>query len=285
MTAGEHLHRDRPVPVLDDFSLEITGRDADGLAGAAPLIPAGTRVNITYLGGETAQQRLAAVRAVQELGFVPVAHIAARRLRSATELGEYVTALADTGAQTEVFLIAGDPATPAGPFPDSLSVLESGVLQAAGVQRVGIAGYPEGHPDIPSPVLAGALRRKVALLAEQGLDTVVTTQFSFDVQPVLDWIAGLRRDGVDAPVRVGVPGPVGIKRLLAYARRFGVKTSAGITRKYGFSLTNLVGTAGPGAFVAALSDGLDPAVHGKVRTHFYTFGDVRATAAWVRAAA
>jgi methylenetetrahydrofolate reductase (NADPH) len=275
----------RSQHVLDGFSLEMTGRDVARLEEAAALLPAATRVNITYLAGETQEQRVEAARAAACLGFTPVPHLAARRLRSPGELRELLAALGDVGALDEVFVVGGDPATPAGPFVDSLAVLRSGVLQEAGVRRVGIAGYPEGHPDISADTLAEALRAKVGLLAEQGLVPAVITQFGFDTRPVLGWIRELRRHGIGAQVRVGVPGPVGIKRLLSYARRFGVATSAGITRKYGFSLANLMGATGPDAFVSALQEEFDPAVHGDLRLHFYTFGGIPATAAWVRESA
>ncbi|GAA0927507.1 methylenetetrahydrofolate reductase [Pseudonocardia zijingensis] len=276
------MRPDQQVSVLDGFSIEMTARDVAGLDEAATLLPLGTRVNIAYLAGETAEQRVDAARAVRVRGFTPVPHVAARRMHSPAELAEFLVALHQVGATDELFVVGGDPATPAGPFADSLSVLRSGLLQEAGVRRVGVAGYPEGHPDIPAATLDAALRAKVAVLAEQGLEPAVITQFGFDVHPVLDWIEALRSQGITAPVRVGVPGPVGIRRLLAYARRFGVATSASVTRKYGFSLANLLGTAGPDAFVTALGDGLAPGVHGEVRTHFYTFGGLPATSAWVR---
>jgi methylenetetrahydrofolate reductase (NADPH) len=276
------MQNDQHPHVLDGFSLEMTGRDVAGLDEAAALLPAGTRVNITFLASETTRERVEAARAVRRHGFVAVPHIAARRVRSPAELGEFLAALGEAGALDEVFVVGGDPTTPAGRFADSLSVLRSGLLQEAGVRRVSLAGYPEGHPHIAADTLAAVLRTKTALLAEQGLVPAVITQFGFDVQPVLDWISGLRQQGIEAQVRVGVPGPVGIKRLLSYARRFGVTSSAGITRKYGFSLANLVGTAGPDTFVAALADGLDPAVHGDVRVHFYTFGGITATSVWAR---
>jgi methylenetetrahydrofolate reductase (NADPH) len=54
-----------------------------------------------------------------------------------------------------------------------------------------------------------------------------------------------------------------------------------IVKKYGFSLTNLMGTAGPDKFVTDLSALLaaDPA-SGEVKLHFYTFGGLKATADW-----
>ena len=268
--------------LLRDFSLEMTGKDVPALEEAAAVVPPGTRINVTFLGNEDLTVRVAAARAVREHGFVPVPHLSARRLRSQAELEEFLAALAEVGAAEHVFVVGGDPETPEGPYEDSLSVIRTGVLQRHGVRGVGVSGYPEGHPGIDDATLWSALTDKTAAIREQGLEPEVITQFGFDKDPVLEWLAEVRRRGVDAPVRIGVPGPAGVKRLLGYARRFGVGTSAGIVQKYGFSLTNLLGTAGPDRFLRDLAAGHDPAVHGQVLLHFYTFGGLRATAEWVR---
>lgn len=268
--------------LLRDFSLEMTGKDVPALEEAAAVIPPGTRINVTFLGNEDLGMRVAAARAVREHGFVPVPHLSARRLRSQDELEEFLAALAEVGAAEHVFVVGGDPETPEGPYADSLSVIRTGVLPRHGVRGVGVSGYPEGHPGIDDATLWSALTDKTAALREQGLEPEIITQFGFDKDPVLDWLAEVRRRGVGAPVRIGVPGPAGVRRLLGYARRFGVGTSAGIVQKYGFSLTNLLGTAGPDRFLRDLAAGLDPAVHGQVLLHFYTFGGLRATAEWVR---
>lgn len=268
--------------LLRDFSLEMTGKDVPALEEAAAVIPPGTRINVTFLGNEDLGMRVAAARAVREHGFVPVPHLSARRLRSQGELEEFLAALAEVGAAEHVFVVGGDPETPEGPYADSLSVIRTGVLPRHGVRGVGVSGYPEGHPGIDDTTLWSALTDKTAALREQGLEPEIITQFGFDKDPVLDWLAEVRRRGVGAPVRIGVPGPAGVRRLLGYARRFGVGTSAGIVQKYGFSLTNLLGTAGPDRFLRDLAAGLDPAVHGQVLLHFYTFGGLRATAEWVR---
>lgn len=274
----------RPSPtdgLLEDFSLEMTAKDVPSLDETARLVPAGTRVNITFLGNEDHAMRLEAARAVRAVGLTPVPHIAARRIGSETELDEILAGLADAGAAEHLCMIGGDPATPAGPFPDSLTVIRSGMLTRHGVRSVSIAGYPDGHPDIPTEVLWDHLERKVAALAEQGLDVTVITQFSFDHAAVRSWILQLRDRGITAPVRVGTPGPVSAKRLLGFARRFGIGTNALIIRKYGFSLTNLMGTAGPDRFVTDLASdlaGLPTA--GDVGLHFYTFGGLVPTSQW-----
>ena len=267
--------------LLEGFSLEMTGKDVPKLEEARDSIPQGTRINVTFLGNENLAMRLEASRAVKRLGFVPVPHISARRLGSRGEFEEFLAALRADGTGANVFTVGGDPTHPEGPYEDSLALIETGLLREYGVRHVSISGYPEGHPDIAGDVLWSALREKSASIAGQELDGSVITQFGFDVDPVLDWLEKVRAEGITLPVRIGVPGPAGVRRLMSYAARFGVGTSASIAKKYGLSITNLMGTAGPDKFLRALADGYDPARHGDIKIHFYTFGGLRATSEWI----
>jgi len=169
-------------------------------------------------------------------------------------------------------------------------VIRTGLLLDYGVKEVSIAGYPEGHPDISDEVLWRALDEKSLSLKQQGLKATILTQFAFDTDPVLAWIDQVRARGIDSTIRIGTPGPAGIKRLLGFARRFGIGANAMIVKKYGFSLTNLMGTAGPDKFVTDLSamladkntDAPAGTTSGPVKLHFYTFGGLLATADWAR---
>jgi methylenetetrahydrofolate reductase (NADH) len=267
--------------LLEDFSLEMTGKDAGRLAEARDRIPPGTRVNVTFLAGEDLALRVAAAGAVRQSGFTPVPHVSARRIRSERALAEFLAALQSVGASEELFVVAGDPAQAEGPYPDALSLIRSGELERHGARRVSVAGYPGGHPGIAGEVLWAALADKAAHLGRLELGGCIITQFGFDAAAVLRWAEEARRRGVTLPVRVGVPGPAGVRRLLGYARRFGVSTSAGVARKYGLSLASLAGTAGPGRFLRDLGDGYDRSRHGDVKLHFYPFGGLAATAEWV----
>jgi methylenetetrahydrofolate reductase (NADPH) len=270
-----------PTRLLDDFSLEMTGKDVPSLLEAAPLIPPGTRTNVTFLGNEDLPMRLTATKAVLDGGFVPVPHISARRITGAAMLEEYLAALQTQGTSEHVFAVGGDPATPLGPYEDSLDLIKTGLLLQYGATDVSIAGYPEGHPDISDEKLWAAITGKHAALSKAGMSGTILTQFGFDEDPVIAWIERVRAAGITFPIRVGVPGPAGIKRLLAFAARFGVASSAGIAKKYGMSLTNLLGTAGPDKFIRALAKKLDTERHGVVKLHFYTFGGMTATARWI----
>lgn len=268
--------------LMTDFSLEMTGKEAPDVPEAQPYLPSGTRVNVTFLGNEDLALRTTAAAAIKRAALVPVPHISARRLASEQALTEFLSALHDVDSSGHIFVIAGDPPTPAGPYKDSLDLIETAHLADYGVQTISIGGYPEGHPEITEPDLWAALDAKVEAVTEQGRQGDIITQLGFNVDAVITWIEQVRSRGIWLPIRVGVPGPAGVRRLLGYARRFGVGPSASIAKKYGFSLTNLLGTAGPDRFLTELAGRLDPAAHGSIRVHLYTFGGLRATAQWVR---
>ena len=270
------------LSLLDDFSVEITAKDVDHLDGAAQFLPANTTVSITFLPGETFASRVDAAARVASLGFRPVPHLSARRLHSAGELEGFLDALAGRIALEQVFVVAGDLPQATGPYEDALAVIRSGLLKRYGVRHVGIAGYPEGHPNINPDVLANAMLDKVAALNDMGLESSIMTQFGFDAAPVLDWLTSLRQMGITSPVRIGVAGPASITTLLRFSARCGVGASASVMKKYGLSLTKLIGSAGPDPLLADLGAGLTTARHGVTKIHFYPFGGLTNTAKWVR---
>lgn len=270
-----------PDSPLADFSLGAGGKDVGDLERARAVIPPGTRVHMGFLDSEDLQTRLATARAVRGLGFAPVPLIAARRLESEAMLRAYLAGLRAAGASESVQVVAGDPAQPRGPYADSASVIDSGLLEEYGVRQVSLAGHPGGHPVVADDVLWSALAGKTAALARRGLAGGVSTQFGFDPDVVLAWLAELRTRGISGPVRVGVPGPAGVRRLRAYASRCGVSVSEGVARNYGFSVTDPSGTAAPDGFIRALASGYDARRHGEVKLHLFPFGGIAATAAWL----
>lgn len=271
-----------PAGLCNDFSLEMTAKDVDKLEEAAKLIPPGTQVSVTFLPNEDFPARVKAAAMLRRLGLEPVPHLSARRLKSQAELESYLTSLKNEANINSVFVIAGDPPQPEGPYEDALAIIKSGVLGKFGIKRVGISGYPEGHPDISPDKLWQAMRDKAATLKQLGHEYFMMTQFGFDADPIFGWLEQVRKEGVDVPVRIGVAGPASVKRLLAFAARCGVGASAKVMAKYGVSITKLLTTAGPDPIIKDLAKGLDPKVHGDVRLHFYPFGGLTPTAEWIR---
>jgi methylenetetrahydrofolate reductase (NADPH) len=194
--------------MTEDFSFETVARRAGELAGVRDLLPPRTRVAIPHLDGDDLVTLVDAAHAVREMGFVPVPHLAARRLESAAGLA----ALRE--ATDQLFVVGGDPAVARGPFPDALALIGSGLLAEHGFTSVGLPAYPSGHPSITDERLWADLEAKAAALSGQGLQASVTTQFAAP-SAVRRWLAEARLRGIDLPVRVGVPGANGIPAALA----------------------------------------------------------------------
>jgi methylenetetrahydrofolate reductase (NADPH) len=276
-----HPNWDLPLErMTDGYSLEMTAKDIDALTKAAPDIALETPVAITFLPGESLESRIAAAKQVRALGFEPMPHFSARRLTSDSDFERYLAAVVLEAGVRRCFVIAGDPPEAAGPYEDSMALIRSGAFERAGIKAIGVGGHPEGHPNMTPEETFGVLIAKCDEIAGRGMAPLIVTQFSFDAAPVLSWLAELRVRGIDAPVRIGVPGPAGIKTLMRFAARCGVGASASVLGKYGISIGKLIGSAGPDKLVDTLARDLGPQ-HGKVRLHFYPFGGLDNTVAWI----
>jgi methylenetetrahydrofolate reductase (NADPH) len=265
--------------LLDGYSLEITAKDRDRLCAVRELIPDGACVSITFLRGDDMDLLADTAGHVRALGLVPIPHIAARCIGSALELQRFLAALGDKAAIDRAFVIGGDAPQPLGPFVDARAILETGLLAAHGVKTVGIGGYPQGHPAIPTPVLWRALAEKCELIGRQGLEAEIVTQFAFDARPVARWIGEADERGIEADIRVGIPGPATAKALLNFALRCGVGASTRMLARYGVSIARLFATTTADAFLADLTRAL-AGRRRRVGVHVYPFGGLEAAVAW-----
>ena len=269
-----------PDRMTDGFSLEITAKDVDALRSAAVGIPQTHPVAITFLPGEDFAARVTAAKAVRELGFEPMPHFSARRIQSCAEFEDYLDAVVKEAAVKRCFVIAGDPERSEGPFEDSSALIASGAFEARGITAIGVGGHPEGHPQMSNEQCFEVLESKCREIEKRGMAPLIVTQFAFDAETVLSWLKELRARGNHEPVRLGVPGPAGIKTLMRFAARCGVGASASVLAKYGVSITRLIGSAGPDRLVDAIASSLGPE-HGPVRLHFYPFGGLEKTVEWI----
>jgi methylenetetrahydrofolate reductase (NADPH) len=194
------------------------------LAGVFP--PPGS-VSVTCLPHHGPARTVEASDALARLGYHAVPHLAARSITSRSELHSLLQQLRGAGV-SELFLVAGDRRTPAGPYSWSGELLEA--VQAYSPDlSVGIAGYPEGHPQLSQEQLAGSLAAKAPLASS------VVTQMCFSADAICRYLQTLRRNGVELPVWVGVPGPVSIQKLVSMGARLGVGRSVKLARGTGMA--------------------------------------------------
>jgi len=215
----------RMARLLADASIEIAPRQiAEGVPAPGARDPIG-EVFVPFLPGADFDQALDACRDLSLRGFTPVPHLPARAVPDNDTLARFLDGLAAHDV-TRLLLIAGDAPRPVGPFADTLGLLDMPQFADAGLTRLHVAGHPEGHPHADEATLMAALRYKQAHARAHGLSLTIVTQFSFDAAPVIAWCARLSAAGIDAPVRIGIPAPVGMGTLIRFAMRCGVGASA-----------------------------------------------------------
>src|SRR4029077_16425799 len=186
-------------------------------------------------------------------GLEPVPHIAARRVASRLQVRAFLDQAVRVAGVAKALLIAGDVSVPVGPYADGAALIRDGVLAESGLQQVGLPGYPEGHPQVPTAALNAALGQKLALLAEQRLAAYVVTQFSFAPHRIVEYCADLARRAAGVPVYVGMAGPANPVALLRYAQRCGVGASLRALQSQGMGAVRLITHADPSEQLAALA--------------------------------
>ena len=273
---------------LSDFvaagSTEVTVHDESLLDDLARVLPASYRVYVAHTPKASPDDIVRVALRIQALGLTASPHIIARRVVDPQRLRERLLALVAGGVE-QALLVAGDLETPTGPFTSTLDLLDSGVLRDVGIQRLGVAGHPEGHPAVAAEILWQALERKQAYGRASGLKMHIATQFGFDARSLVTFEAGLAERQISLPIHAGVAGPTPFTKLLKYAARCGV----------GASLKAVAGTALSLGRLPHLVTRSDEMLMGVFRAkqarsdsrifapHFFAFGGVLETARWLRA--
>jgi len=264
--------------LLAGASLEISSRNPAEIDACAGLLEPGTAVYISMPPGQTYHGNVALAARLRRAGYRPVPHVAARRIASREALDEYLARAAGEAGVDSALVIAGDSDRASGPFDSSLALLETGSFQRHGIVHVGVAGYPEGHPRIAASALDAALAAKKGLARRAGIDLQVVTQFCFESEPVLSWVAKMKGHGL--PVRVGLSGPASLPRLLRFAMLCGIGNSVRALKARPQAITRLLVEAGPEVVVRDVSRRAGAPIAG---VHFFCFGGLIRTARWLRA--
>jgi methylenetetrahydrofolate reductase (NADPH) len=269
----------RIAAFMAGFSIEAT-RPSDADIAAMALLRRGTQVYLSAPPNRPVDESVAAAIRLRAAGFEPVPHLAVRNFGSVAAFDDVLARLTAEAAVDSVLVIAGDRGE-CGPFRRAIDAIDSGLLRRRGIRTVGIAGYPQGHPRIGDEELDRALAEKIAAAEAIGLIVEIVTQFCFDAQAVLDFIARLRAFGFDHRLRIGLVGPTSLAALLRYASRCGVRASAQALARRAGLMRQMFALTTPDDLVRTLAE----AAPAGIVPHFFSFGGIAATSRWARAVA
>src|SRR3546814_8282059 len=145
--------RQQTLDLVEGFTVETTPGSAAKIPDYREHLRPGARVAVTFLPGSDFADTVATAKRLQEEGFQPMPHFAARSIPSRQALEDYLKALADVTELRHVVTLAGAVDKPLGPFDSSMAILETGLFDKHGVETIGVAGHPEiGREHVLHPI-------------------------------------------------------------------------------------------------------------------------------------
>jgi methylenetetrahydrofolate reductase (NADPH) len=267
--------RSAVATVLADPTFELLPlKNATDQEGA---LPRGARVSVTASPAKGLEATVALSVRLEGAGFRVVPHLSARMVRDESHLRKLLAPLADAGID-RAFVVGGDAEEP-GAFLDGLSLLEAIADLGLAPTEIGIPCYPQGHAFIPDDKLLAALAAKARFAS------YMTSQLCFDAKAIGTWLAARRADGIELPIRIGIPGVAAIPKLIEISARIGVRDAGRFVLKNTRFVGQLLASGGvyrPSGLLEKLAPLIaDPAAD-VIGLHIYTFNQVAATEAWRR---
>ena len=236
-----------------NFSLEI------GPHTNLDTLPAIKDIYITLLPGESYIKTAEKAGDLAKKGFNPIPHFSARSIADEAQLNDYVSRCKDLGVKQA--LVIGGSNEQIGKFDSSIQILETGYFEK---MKIGIAGHPEGSPDISDSNLEKAMKDK------KPYADYIVTQWLLNPQPIIDFISKQT-----IPVHVGITGPLKIISMIKFANIVGAKNSINFLKSNFSKAIDLLKPKDPNELIGKVKKFSD-------NFHIYTFGGLKETNKWLK---
>ncbi len=235
-----------------NFSIEIT------IKTDISNLPKLKDVYITMLPGNDYREVANKAKELVQSGFNPIPHFPARSIKNFDALKDYVNMCKDFGVKQA--LVIGGSAEPIGNYHCSLQILDTGLFNG---MKIGIAGHPDGSPDISDSDLEKAMKDKMPFA------DYIVTQWLLDADCISKFISKQ-----SLPVHVGITGPLKISSLLKFASIVGAKNSLNFLKSNATKAVDLLKPKDPNELIENLKSVTD-------NFHIYTFGGLKETNKWL----
>lgn len=270
---------------LQDYSIEVMPRTAEKVENFRDLLPEGTRVYIAHIEGTPIEDMIATAKRLNADGYPVMPHFPARIIKDKATLADWIARYQGEADVKQALLLAGGVAAPHGDFDSSMQLMETGLFDEAGFERLHVAGHPEGNRDIDADGsmtnVTAALHWKNDFQTRTDAQMALATQFAFDAKPIIKWADDLAADGITLPVHIGIAGPAKLQTLIKFAIACGVGPSLKVLQKRAMDVTKLLLPYEPTDVVAELAahKAANPDFN-ITNVHFFPLGGIKTNATW-----
>ena len=271
---------------ISGYSIEVVPNSAAKIESFKEILPINTRVYIAHLETENIATMVATAKRINEEGFTVMPHIPARIIQNQTMLNDWISMYQNEAGVKEALLLAGGSKKPVGDYDSSIQLIESGLFDKAGFNRLHVAGHPEGSKDIDPDGsiknVSEALSWKQKFSNRTDAAMAIATQFCFDASVVTTWADHIKKDGIDLPIHIGIAGPAKLQTLLKFSVECGIGASMKILTKRAKDLTKLLLPYKPTQMLNDLAEykSKDPQLNIE-QVHFFPIGGIKQTTDWI----
>ena len=267
--------------LLQDYSIETTPNVYDKYGSFSGLVPLQNSIYVTYLPNEDAERIIGTSKKLIEEGYDVIPHLPARTIKNFSDLESFIGALSEKAGCKKILVIGGG-GNQKGNISSSMDVLKTELLSKFNFKYVGLAGHPDGNPDISDENMDKAIIEKNAFARNTDLKLYLATQFFFEASSLKNWENKLNLLDNNLEIHAGIPGPATLKTLVGYATSCGIGNSIRFLSKQAMNISKLVTTRTPDKLIADLADYKELNPSSKlVKLHFYAFGGIKKTSEWL----
>ena len=268
--------------LLKNFSIETTPNVYDKYGNFGDLLSKENAIYVTYLPNEDSKRIIETSQKLSNEGFDVIPHLPARTIKDSSDLEKYIGDLSEKAGCDKILVIGGG-GKQIGSISSSLDVLQTDLLSKYNYKEVGVAGHPEGNPDVPAIDIEKAIIDKNLFAKNADFKLYLATQFFFEASSFQDWEKKLNLLNNQLEIHAGIPGPATLKTLVGYAKSCGIGNSIRFLSKQAMNITKLATTRTPDKLISDLADYKEINPSSKLRKlHFYPFGGIEKTSEWLK---
>ena len=269
--------KEKIISLIDGFTIELNPKVRHKI-NSIPLEKK-NNVYITYLPDASENDILETIEFVSKNDLTPITHLPARTMKNLDHVRQFLSQVRERTDSKKILVIGGG-GNQLGQITSSLEILNSGLLEENDFNKIGIAGHPEGSPDISQETIDNFLNDKFELTKTKGLNLELVTQFFFDAAPFINWCEELTKKKITIPVRVGFPGPASFKTLLNFGLMSGVGNSINFLKKNSSKVSDLLTKTSNDEMLISLAEFANE--NSPLKSfHCFPFGGFEKTCLWL----
>ena len=266
---------------LNSYTIETTPNVYEKYGNFSEFLDKKHSVYITFLPDEKSENVVETAKKLKLEGYDVIPHLPARTVKNNKVLEKYIGELAEEAGCSKILIIGGG-GNQAGEISSTMDVLKTDLLSKFNFKSVGVAGHPEGSPDISKDALDLAIIEKNKFSLNVDFKMYLATQFFFEAKSLIEWEKHLNTINNKLDIHAGIPGPASIKTLINYARSCGIGNSLRFLTKQAFNLTKLATLNTPDKLIYDLANYVETNKSTNLKNiHFYAFGGMKKTSEWL----